>query len=84
MKHRFFYGIKPGIKNFSPSDFSAHDYNCHVIFQNKRGMPVAVSQHKKQGIWKVQCGFSTVFFGTKEEALAYCSGRFFDEDGRAV
>ena len=32
----------------------------------------------------VQNGFSSVFFGTKAEALAYCRGRFLDADGKAV
>ena len=84
MKLNFFYGKQPGIKNFNPRDFSERAYDCHALFQNKRGMPVAVSRHKENDIWKVQDGFSAVFFGTKEEALAYCRGRFFDEDGRAV
>ena len=84
MKLNFFYGKKPGIKNFNPRDFSERAYDCHALFQNKRGMPVAVSRHKENDIWKVQDGFSAVFFGTKAEAFAYCRGRFFDEDGRAV
>ena len=84
MRHKFFYGMEPSIKNFSLKDFSERDYDCHVIFQNKRGMPVAVSRHKSLDIWKVQNGFSTVFFGTKAEALAYCQGRFFDADEQAV
>lgn len=84
MKLNFFYGKKLGIKNFNPRDFSERAYDCHALFQNKRGMPVAVSRHKENDIWKVQDGFSTVFFGTKEEALAYCRSRFFDEDGQAV
>ena len=84
MKLNFFYGKQPGIKNFNPRDFSERAYDCHALFQNKRGMPVAVSRHKENDIWKVQDGFSAVFFGTKEESLAYCRGRFFDEDGRAV
>ena len=84
MKLNFFYGKKPGVKNFNPRDFSERAYDCHALFQNKRGMPVAVSRHKENDIWKVQDGFSAVFFGTKAEALAYCRGRFFDEDGRAV
>lgn len=84
MKLNFFYGKQPGIKNFNPRDFSERAYDCHALFQNKRGMPVAVSRHKENDIWKVQDGFSAVFFGTKAEALAYCRGRFFDEDGRAV
>ena len=83
MRHNFFYGIGPGNKNFSPKDFDQRDYDCHVIFQNRRGMPVAVSRHKKMDFWKVQNGFSSVFFGTKAEALAYCRGRFLDTDGKA-
>ena len=84
MRHKFFYGMKPGINNFSPKDFDQRDYACHIIFQNKRGMPVVVARHKTMDFLKVQNGFSTVFFGTKAEALAYCKGRFFDSDGLAV
>lgn len=28
--------------------------------------------------------FSSVFFGTEAEALAYCKGRFLNADGQAV
>ena len=84
MRHKFFYGIEPGINNFSPKDFSERDYDCHVIFQSKRGMPVAVSRHKTVDIWKVQNGFSTVLFGTRADALDYCMGRFCDANGQAV
>ena len=84
MRHKFFYGIGPGNKNFSPKDFDQRDYDCHVIFQNRRGMPVAVFRHKKMDFWKVQNGFSSVFFGTRAEALEYCRGRFLDTDGKAV
>lgn len=84
MKHRFFYGLKPGINNLSAKDFSQKDYECSLLFQTKRGVPVMVARHKSLDIWKVQNGFSTVFFGTKAEALAYCKGRFFNADGQAV
>lgn len=84
MKHRLFYGGKPSIKGFSPEDFSRNGYECTLLLQNRHGAPVAVSRSKKLDIWMVQCGFSSVFFGTKAEALAYCKGRFFDADGRAV
>ena len=84
MKRKLFYGLKPSINNLDPSDFSQKDYACSMLFQAKRGMPVAVSRHKEKDVWKVQNGFSTVFFGTKAEALAYCKGRFFDTDGQAV
>ncbi|MGN0549102.1 MAG: hypothetical protein ACI4IM_05850 [Acutalibacteraceae bacterium] len=84
MKRKFFYGLKPGIKNFSPKDFFQKDYECSLLFQTRRGAPVVVARHKSLDIWKVQNGFSTVSFGTKAEALAYCKGRFFDADGQVV
>ena len=84
MKHRFFYGTNPSINSYSPKDFSQKDYECSLLFQTKRGAPVMIARHKSLDIWKVQNGFSTVFFGTKAEALAYCKGRFFDADGQAV
>jgi len=43
-----------------------------------------ISRNKVMDIWKVEYGLSSVFFGTKAEALAYCKGRFFDSDGQAV
>lgn len=84
MTHRFFYGLKSGINNLSTKDFSQKDYECSLLFQTKRGAPVVVVRHKNLDIWKVQNGFSTVFFGTKAEALAYCKGRFLDADEQAV
>ena len=84
MKHRFFYGLKPSINSYSPKDFSQKDYECSLLFQNKRGISVTVSRHKKLDIWKVQNGFSAVFYGTKAEALVYCKGRFLDADEQAV
>lgn len=84
MRHKFFYGLKPGINNLSTKDFSQKDYECSMLFQTKRGAPVVVARNKNLDIWKVQNGFSTVFFGTKAEALAYCRGRFLDADGKAV
>ena len=84
MKYRFLYGGKPNISKLKTEDFSRGGYECDLLLQDKRGAPVAVSRHKELDIWKVQCGFSTVFFGTKAEALAYCKGRFFDGDEQAV
>ena len=84
MKHRFFYCTEPHINNYNPKDFSRGDYECTQLFQSKSGSPVVVSRSKSLGIWMVQYGFSSVFFGTKAEALAYCKGRFFDADGQAV
>ncbi len=84
MKNRFFYGTKPSIKHFRPEEFSRNAYGCTQLLQSKNGTPVIIARNKSMDIWKVECGFSSVFFGTKEEALAYCKGRFFDADGQAV
>ena len=45
---------------------------------------MTVSCNRELDIWKVQHGFSTVFFGTRADALAYCKGRFCDANGQVV
>ena len=84
MKYRFFYGTKPDIRTLRPRDFSGKGYVCDLLFQTRRGTPVTVSCNRKLDIWKVQHGFSTVFFGTRADALVYCKGRFYDANGQAV
>ena len=82
MKFNFFYGLKP--MKHRAEDFSYKGYECNLLLQNKSGQHVAVSRNKELGIWKVECNVSSVYFGTDEEALAYCKGRFFDTDGKVV
>ena len=84
MKFRIFYDRKPKFTAKDVESFSRGDYKCRVLLQTKRGAPVAISEHKDTGIWKVTHSFSTVVFGTKAEALAYCKDRFLDLDGKAV
>lgn len=84
MKHRFFYGIQPSIKQFRPEEFSRGAYECTQLFQTNNGTPVMISRNKVMDIWKVEYGLSSVFFGTKAEALSYCKGKFFDADGQVV
>ena len=84
MRFPVFYGRTPKLSIKDVDNFSRGDYKCRVLLQTKRGAPVAISEHKDTGIWKVTHGFSTVVFGTKAEALAYCRGRFLDLDGKAV
>ena len=84
MRFPVFYGTKPKLSMNDVDNFSRGDYKCRVLLQTKRGAPVAISVHKDIGIWKVTHGFSTVVFGTKAEALAYCKDRFLDLDGKAV
>lgn len=82
MRFSFFYGLKP--MKHRAAAFSQKGYECNLLLQNKNGQPVAISRNTELGIWKVECNFSSVYFGTYEEALAYCKGRFFDTDGKAV
>lgn len=35
-------------------------------------------------VWKVEYGFSCMVFGTFDEAMAFCRGKFTDLDGREV
>ena len=84
MRFPVFYGITPQLSALNADNFSHGDYQGRILLQTKRGGPVVISQHKDTGIWMVGHGFSTVLFGTKGEALAYCKGRFFDLDGQAV
>lgn len=45
---------------------------------------MAISRNTELDVWKVEHNFSSVFFATYAEAMAYCKGRFFDEEGKAV
>ena len=50
-------------------------------------LPIAIiSQCKDEDIpvWKVEYGFSCMVFGTFDEAMAFCRGKFTDLDGREV
>ena len=84
MRHKFFFGGQPIIKQYRAEDFSREGYEGEVLLQTKRGIPVIVARNTTLDIWKVQWGLSTVVFGTKAEAMAYCKGRCFDSDGRVV
>ena len=84
MKQRFYYGTQPKLSTKDVDNFSHGKYQCHVLLQTGKGQPVVISQHKDTGIWMVGHGFSTVYFGTKAEALAYCRGRFLELDGKPL
>ena len=84
MKFKFFFGSKPKLSQQDRAAFSDKGYKCELLLQDRKGEPVAISQHKDTGIWRVSFGFSTIFFATYDEALAYCKGRFFNLDGKLV
>ena len=84
MKLKFFFGGKPKLTQKDTPNFSTKGYQCSLLMQDRAGHPVAISQHKETGIWRVQFGFSTCCFATYDEAIAYCKGRFFDLDRKQV
>lgn len=84
MKHFYFYGKYPELSRITVKGLSRKGYEGRLLFWSKRGNPVVVSRHKTLDIWKVEWGFSSVFFGTEAEALAYCKGRFSGTDGQVV
>ena len=86
MTRKIIYGSVP---NFTESDrryFDRENYSCKALLYDRKGRPVVISQNKDKDlpIWKVEFGFSSSFFGTYEEAIAYCRGRFTDSSGKAV
>ena len=78
MLKRVFYGLKPKLNNSYLSNFSHGNYECKALLQTKVGDAVVISKCKDREapIWKVEYGFSCIFFGTYDEAMAYCKGRF--------
>ena len=83
---RIFYGPKPKFTDADRESFNRGKYECKMLLQNKGGQPVVISKCMEGDIraWKVEYGFSTLVFATYEEALAYCRGRFFDLEGKAL
>lgn len=86
MKFKFTYNKKPKLTASDVSSFSQGDYECRFLLQTMGGKPVAVLQNNDPScdIWKVQYGFSTVFFGTYAEAMDYCRERFCDLSGKRL
>lgn len=86
MTRKIIYGAAP---KFSESDrryFDRGNYSCKVLLRDRKGRPVVISQNKDEDlpIWKVEFGFSSIFFGTYEETIAYCRGRFPGSSGKEV
>ena len=75
-KHRFAVSDR--------ASFSTDDYTCMFILQTMKGQPVAVSRSNDPdcNIWRVQHGFSTIYFGDYADAMDYCRERFCDLEGK--
>lgn len=86
MRYKFFYGAEPQFSDRDLQNFSRGGYVCKKLLQNRNGQPVVISQSKDEDapIWKVEYGFSCLVFGTFDEAMAFCKGRFTDCNGREV
>ena len=75
--------------HFAVSDrasFSTDDYTCMFILQTMKGQPVAVSVANNLDchIWRVQYGFSTVYFGEYADAMDFCREHFCDLAGNKL
>ena len=75
---KIFYGATPQFADSDRRYFDRGNYRCKALMQGKKGRPVVISQSmdKDLPVWKVEFGFSCIFFGSYEEALAYCNGTF--------
>ena len=86
MKFKTFYCHKPKLTAADAAGFSNKKYECRALLQDAHGKPVAILQRTRPNasVWKVQAGFSSVFFGTYAEALDYCRDRYYDLDGNKL
>ncbi len=86
MKYKIFYGTEPKFSDRDLQDFSRGSYECRRLLRNRDGQLVIISKCKNESIpvWKVEYGFSCMVFGTFDEAMAFCRGKFTDLDGREV
>ena len=78
MRYKIYYGANPTFTDADKRDFSRGGYECKALMKDRRKRPVVISQSKDSDflVWKVEYGFSCVLFGSYEEAMAFCHGRF--------
>lgn len=83
---KLFYGMKPKFTKKDRGLFSHGKYECKTLLQTRKGEPVVISKcsNTDYPAWRVEHNFFCVVFNTYDEALAFCKGRFFDLDGKAV
>lgn len=81
MRFNFNYSKKPALTDCKAQDYSNGAYECQFLMQTMKGQPVAIFHNTEMDIWKVQYGFSTVFFGTYDEAMQFCRKRFCEIPG---
>lgn len=86
MLHKIFYGSKPKLSQEDRTMFSRGKFACKMLLQKSDGQPVVISQCKdeKHPVWRVDYGFSSLFFHSYDEAMAYCKDHFLQLDERVV
>ena len=52
MRHKFFFGGQPIVKQYRAEDFSRNGYEGKVLLQTERGIPVIVARNTDLDIWK--------------------------------
>ena len=59
---------------FIPSDFSNNHYDCRIVMQAQNNDIVLVLRKKDYMLlpWCVMRGYSSCYFATRKEALAFC------------
>ena len=86
MKFKPIYNQKLRVTASDREVFSTQDYTCMFILQTMKGQPVAVSVCNDLDcrIWRVQYGFSTVYFGEYTDAMDFCREHFCDLGGNKL
>ena len=86
MKFIPIYNKKHRLSVSDRTAFSTNDYTCMFLLQTMKGQPVAVSRSNDPdcNIWRVQHGFSTIYFGDYADAMDYCRERFCDLEGKKL
>ena len=86
MMRKLFYGPETKISDGDRHYFSRGNYECKKLLRNQKGQLVVISQcqDKDLPIWKLEYGFSCVMFGSLEDVLGFCKGKFTDLDGKEV
>ncbi len=78
MKHKVYYGATPSYTDADRKYYSRGGYECKMLMKDRKGAPVVISRSSDPDfpVWKVEYGFSCVVFGTYDEVMAFCKGRF--------
>ena len=84
MTFKFNYSKGPKMSAQDAKNYSHGNYECRRLWQTMKGQPVAIFQNTDNDVWKVQYGFSSVFFGTYDEAMQFCRQRFCDTSGKRL